>query len=47
MGSNTKPEASQEAIDNAKLLWGRFTVSLKYGVIFTVACLALMAFALV
>ena len=47
MANAQKPEATKEAIENANNLWTRFTVSMKWGVIAVVLCLALMAVTLV
>ena len=47
MANTQKPEVTQEEIDKAKGLWIQFTKMSKWTIIAIIACLALMALALV
>lgn len=42
MANKNKLDADPKEIQKAKNLWARFTVSVKYGVIATIAILALL-----
>jgi len=47
MANAKKPEVTKEEIEHAAALWKNFTVWAKWGVIATMALLALMALTLV